>query len=352
MKQADTFHAIVMAVVAVLVAGSCRKAWEPDTGTGEPETKALTFSLRAAGGTRATGIRAADEEKVNRWLLFLFDEAGKRFTAPVEVDGSGSTVLTLPMDRTFTVCALANYASIPDVSTLSALSGTLSNLGDNALSSLVMFGSGTLRVDSDTDGYPVPVSRLVAKTGIQAVTVDMAEDFYAHEPFTLKAVYVTNVYTRSTLGSDPMPSGTRSSWYNTMGWHGTGSAPASAPLDALTGHTGIDRVIANGTTDQTGEYFYFYPNKTSDDTTSSFWSVRRTRLVIEAAIGTGAAARTCYYVVTLPPSKRNNTYIATSVRITHPGAPDPEEPTPYAMDVTFSTAADGWSGPVTINELS
>jgi hypothetical protein len=352
MKHADIFHVLVMAVMAVLVAGSCQKAWKPDAGTGEPETKALTFSLGAIGGTRATGIQVTDEEKVNRWLLFLFDEAGNRFMAPVEVSGSGSTVLTLPTGRTFTVCALANYASIPGVSTLSALSGTVSNLGDNALTSLVMYGSGTLKVDGDTDLYPVPVSRLVAKTGIRAITVDMADDFYAHETFTLKAVYVTNVYTRSTLAADPTPSGTRSLWYNTMGWHGTGSAPSSASLDALTGHTGINRVIANGSTDQTGEYFYFYPNKISDDTTSNLWSVRHTRLVIEASIGTGAAARACYYVVTLPASKRNNTYIATSVRITHPGAPDPEQPTPYAMEVTFSTATDGWTGPVTVNELS
>ena len=350
MKHFDILHAVVMAVAALGAAYSCQKAVTPDDG--EPETKTLTFSLGAIGSTRATGIRGADEEKVNRWMLFLFDESGNRFTAPVEVNGSGSTVLTLPTGRVFTVCALVNYTSIPGVSTLPALYGTVSNLSDNALSSLVMFGSGTLLVDAGTDIYPIPVSRLVAKTGVRSITVDMADDFYAHETFTLRGIYVTNVYTRSTLGADPNPSGTRSLWYNTMGWHGTGSAPASAPLDALTGHTGINRVIANGSTDQTGEYLYFYPNKTSDDTTSSLWSVRHTRLVIEASIGTGAAARTCYYVVTLPTSRRNNTYIAEAVLITHPGAPDPEQPTPYAMEVTFSTATDDWTGPVSVNEQS
>lgn len=339
-----------IALLAALV--SCQKPQKPDDAVEEPTEKEFVFVIGDAPQTRLTGVTYAAESNVSRWALYLFDSNGNRYGNPVQVSGNGQTVLTLPIGNTYTVCAVVNYPnsfSVTNVSTLSGLESTASNLGDNALSNFVMYGSCSLSVSVNTPpSVSIPVSRLVAKTGIQNITVNMTDDFYANETFTLKGIYVTNAYTRSTFGADPTPAGTRSLWYNTMGWHGTGSASTSTALDNLTGHVGMNRTIANGTTFQAAEYFYFYPNKTSDDTTSSLWSVRHTRLVIEASIG----ATTYYYVVTLPVSVRNNTYIATAVNITQPGALDPEQPTPYAMSVVFSTSTDDWAGPVNVEELS
>ena len=214
----------------------------------------------------------------------------------------------------------------------------------------------------------ISVERIVAKAEVTKVTVNMSEDIWKAKAFILKRMYLTNVctlYAGSVYGSDWFWA--RNLWYNTMGYHTSGSGyyngseavtGTSEAMDALTGDDSINAVItADGGTYETAHTFYFCPNIVTEeqDQPGALWSwenggscYHRTRLVLECSLD----GTTYYYVVSLPPSERNNSYIMSDVTISRPGSTDPEVETPGAVTVTWATATDDWYGPYTVTENS
>lgn len=328
-----SFAAVVSAVMLAVLQG-CGEVPLDDTGLAD-----VVFTI-GTGQTRST---LSDEDRVDHWSLFIFRASDGTMELNATSNDGGSITRSLAMDRTYRIFAVANAPagfSAALVSSEADLFSRASVLGDNT-SSLVMFGGGQYTISTGQTSQNIPVDRLACKLGVGRVTVNMSDPYYAAKTFVLRGVWVSNVYTGSTFGSDhsaaTVLSSGAGSWLNAMG---------SPGWDAV---TGINRTIAQGTGYDVDEYFYAYPNclDSAMDDRSGTWSPRCTRIVIHATLdGTDN-----YYAVTVPSMVRNNSYVATCT-ITKPGSSDPEVPTDGALEVTFSTDTDGWDGPVYVDEES
>ena len=323
---------------------------EPEDEELQEEMCTVEFSIDSPD-TKMTGISSTNETAINRWVLYIYDSSGSNGKAP-KVSSNGSNISVSITPGTYQVCAVVNYANSGSnafntsstISSKSTLESKVSYLADNAYNSLFMYGSAQFTFTAGSNGTKqIPVTRLVSRLGVSKVTVNMAKPSDAAQTFILKGIYATNVAARCTFGSDYGSSNTYlrpSNMYNAFGWMGSSSITSPAAPTALLGEPSINATISNGSSHTTAHYMYVYPNaSTSDSHSSSTSTVRNTRIVIEATLG----GVTYYYLIPVPGIVRNNTYTASQVTITGPGALDPELDSPAGLTVTFDTNIQDWS---------
>ena len=325
----------------------------------EPPCFAVEFRLedvpeaRAPGAqtTRATGVQASEETQVNGWTLCVYRLSDGQLAAAGSAASSAS--VTRPLSAgTYRAVAVVNPPASFDPSaflTEGALEGQTAFLADNARGALEMYGALSFTLGEGPASVAIQASRLVSKVLLRKVTLRLTDVGIAALPFTLDAVYLDNVPSRTAWGVDPDFSGLdsdRGRGYNAMGWHATGSCTSPACPDALLGDRNIGAQIAQGGSHRTEYTYYSLPNPTpaSADTRDAAWAKRATRLVIEARIGT----QTQYYVASLPEMARNHSYVIEEAVITGLGAADPETETPNSLALLFSVSDDGWEDGGTI----
>ena len=344
----------------------------------EDDSIPVEFRLSTPNTTRMTGVTDSNEATVDRWALFVFSPDGRLIGQPTVVEsGEGTSAAEKSVVKTlstgqYRIYAICNYPTSgddvfdPSDITLSNLSDKTSALVSNKRNGLVMSGNLSMTLTANGGGTKhISVSRLAAKAEVTKVTVNMTEDRWKEETFVLKRMYLTNICTVSQYYSTQLFANdwvwARNMWYNTMGYHTSGSGyfsgskavtEPSAEMDSLTGDYSINAVISsNGGSYETAHTFYFYPNPVTaeQDNPSDTWGNKhRTRMVLECSLD----GTTYYYAISLPPSTRNNSYIASDVLITRPGSTDPEVDTPGAVTVTWKTFMDDWDGPFIVTENS
>ena len=352
---------------ALLAAISCARPPvlpEDPSPAGDEPTVSVVFSATGPTGTKATGITSSGETAIGRWAVFAFDGASGWYTH--ETSAVGAPIpMVLRAGRTYTCYAMVNYPTSGtgafDPSTVhspSDLTGKVAYLSDNAVGSLLMFGSVTFTPSATfydpedpssavSENRTISVTRLVSRIDIGSVAVDFSgKPALQAKTFTLRNLYVTNAYRTSRYGSDWLPaelSGSRAAWYNTGGWH-RGEAGVSW-FDAILGDRNINAVVTPSSPYSTAHSFYAFPNPTpvtDDARETAAWSVRCTRLVIEATLGD----ETLYWGITVPSMTRNRIYTAASVTIHGRGSTDPEaESTEIDVNVTDTDWNDGWDNP-------
>ena len=305
--------------------------------------------------TRASGVPVSGEGQVNRWALCVYRLSDGMLAAFGSSSSSSSISKTLPAGE-YRAVALVNApvsgSGFFDPSanlTEAGLGGQVAFLSDNAAGSLEMYGHADFSLERNSVSVPIPVSRLVSKVVLRKLSLRLSDAGLAAYPFTLSAVYLDNVPSRTNWGRDLSYDelwADRSFWYNAMGWHAAGSCPSPACPDALLGDQPAGTVIAQGQSLVTDYVYYTLPNATTDsqDTRSGHWDKRATRLVIEARIG----PQVQYYVATLPGMARNRSYVIEEAVITGLGAADPETETPNSLELLFSLADAGWEDGGTI----
>lgn len=322
----------------LLLSAGCREAVPALAGKVE-----VTFSVREAD-TRTTGTDG--ERTVENWALLLFREG--------RLADFGTSDSEAPIKRSlqtgdYTAFAVVNPPASfrPGAYTfLTDLEAAPSDLKDNRPGRFLMTGNKAFAVRK-TEGSPesISVDRLVCKTVIRKVSTAFTDPVLASRTFVLKAIYLTNCYGRSRLGSDLAESETDadpSCWYNRMGFH------SDAGVDALLADRQIHLEIRENAPCLQAHTLYCYPNPTVRDSRSGEWSGRHTRLVLEAEIG----GKTYYYPITLPVLRRNNPCVIEEAVIRKLGSTDPEKDEPGSIEVTFDTAVNGWDPEYSVHENS
>ena len=314
-----------------------------------PEDEGLCDSVFAIRGvTKSTGVSEYAETNVTHWSVMLFDAGNEHAWYYASSDGDNDIHCTIRKGRPYRAYAIVNYPQDFSPSLIQGESQLLqyeSFLWSNTPDALVMFGSRVFP-EAPSGVSPIPVERLCSKVVVDKISVNMEDPVYASRDFTLDAVYLTNVCTYSTLGSDySMPEADYRFWYNAMGWHGSGTLRT---LDLLLGDKGIGIKIGNGFSYDSGHTFYTYPNTVTDDSTEEEWSPRHTRLVIEATLG----GKKYYYTITLPAMSRGVSYTISEAIIRKPGSLDPEKNVPGAIDASITITEDPWDSEYHTSEES
>ena len=321
----------------------------PAPGESELPCFPVEFRIGDVPDTRATGVVASEEGRVNRWSLCIFRLSDGWLAAAGTSSSSASIACTLPAGAYRAVAVVNVPVSGPGTFDPSAclteddLEGQTAFLADQAPGCLAMYGGESFFLETGPASFAIPVSRLVSKVMLRKVTLRLSDAGLAAYPFTLDAVYLDNVPSRTAwgrdLGFDEIETD-KSLWYNAMGWHTAGSCSSPACPDAVLGDRSLGVGIAQGQSHVRDYVYYTVPNATApgEDTRSATWAKRATRLVIEARIG----PQTQYYVATLPQMERNHSYVIEEAVITGLGAGDPETETPNSLELLFSLADDGW----------
>ena len=337
MKRANHV-AVSFLLPGLLLTAGCR-----GTVGNPPEKVDVSFSILGAD-TRTT--ISSGEGNVDRWTLLLYRE-GKLID--IGTSGSNSPIRCSLKAGTYTAYAIANPPSSfrPETySSFSKFSGAESDLRDNSPSHLVMFGSRTISVSGQNDRpQSIGVNRLVSKVAIRKISIDFTDPALRARTFRLKAIYLTNCYGINHLINDGEASemnANASCWYNRMGFH------SDAGVDALLADRSINAVITVLSPYKKEHHFYCYPNRADRDSRSGEWSIRHTRLVLEAEID----GKTYFYPITLPAMQRNKTYIIEEAIIRKLGSNDPEKDEPGSIDVVFETSVSDWSPTFTVQENS
>ena len=337
MKRANHV-AISFLLPGLLLTAGCRGA------VGDPPEKVdVSFSILGAD-TRTTVT--SGEGNVDRWTLLLYREGE---LIDVGTSGSDSPIQCSLKAGSYTAYAIANPPSSfrPEAySSLSTFSRAESDLRDNSPSYLVMFGSRTISVSNQNDhSQSIGVNRLVSKVGIRKISIDFTDPTLQSRTFRLKAIYLTNCYGKNHLEKDGEASemnADASSWYNRMGFH------SNTGVNALLADRGINTMITALSPYKKEHHFYCYPNWADQDSRSSEWSIRHTRLVLEAEID----GKTYFYPITLPAMQRNKTYIIEEAIIRKLGSNDPEKDEPGSIDVIYETSVSDWDPAFTVQENS
>ena len=269
-------------------------------------SKALGTPSKAFGApTKASGSATeANETALKSVQVFVFNSSDN--LEAYESATTGSVNLTCTKGAK-TIAAVVNGEALSGIKTLSELTGTVSKFSENSAEGLVMFGTVTKTIETNTS-VTLEVARLAAKVVIGKITNSIKMAQYQGSPIAVKAIYLINVAGDAKFTGAYTPS----LWLN--------QSKNSETADNLYYEEPSSLSIAYGKSDESGHYFYCYPNPTSEDSTASTWSARHTRLVVEATVG----GQTCYYPITLPVINANTVYTVSELIITMIGTDSPD----------------------------
>lgn len=369
-------------LVAALALVACNKNIAPVAETGEElkETGALVVAVSTESQNTKANSNAVEESKVNTLQVFVFEAAtGKLETDKYETNTKTITLSTLTGAKHVWAIANAPKINLAKDALESVLANTVSNLGENTITGLTMVGvsaptspgsipftPGNVTVGAYTVGntetitsVPINLYRLGARISLDKVTVDFTGSALQGKSFSIKDIYLKNVVNALHFDGTPVDLNVESFWTNRISDHAPNggsyyldNASPKNDVSSLLCDKGLSLDVAN--TDGTaplsvGKYWYVYPNPRTENSTSSTWSPRRTRLVIHALIGGDTHT---YYQFDVPPAGiptetdkiilNNHTYDITNIKITMYGKDndDDDEPTETGKASITVTVSD------------
>lgn len=319
------FSMAVMAVSLMLFQTGCQK--EVPTSSSEEKVR-LEVSVPVAETKVLSG---ASENATKNYQVFLFNDKNV-LEAYVNCNTSD-----ISLDCTMgskTVVVLVNAPAINDVTTMPALLGKKSSLSDNAADAFVMEGQIQVSITTNKDvSVVVPVTRQVAKVELVDITTAFELPQYRNMSFKVSAVYLINVPADKKYFSTEAPT----LWLNKMAY-------AQSDDNSLIYDDMEDFVVTDSSPYSADNAFYTYPNPTVDDSFSTTWGARHTRLVVETLLGTTRY----YYPVTLPVLQQNKRY-EVSLKITRPGSYSPDTVVDkFAAD--FAVTVKDWEVGASVSE--
>lgn len=323
MKQILILLGAVLALAVSCDSGTCSLCGEI------AELRHVRLSLAGVSvRTRAENVTDDQESAVTECVLYVFNRDGQLVSRYESGSGTFDFYLT---DETYDFVAVVNKRQLPDSPTRSELSGLATTLAENTVGHFVMAGSLADHVIQGDEKITVNVRRIVSKVTYTVRTAFTG--LLAEKPFTVEAVYLTNVAGENNLGVTARPDG-NAAWYNKMDRTGTAGA-----VDALL-YGNLSASLAATDSIRSGHTFYPYPNSSADNHDKDAWSARCTRFVVKATLG----GKTTYYPVTIPVTQRNKHYhidlTISSYGVDHP-EDDPKENSYVEAVISVSDWEDG-----------
>ena len=287
----------------------------------EGERCELTVGIAGSPLTKATGSTAEDEVAVKMLQIYVF--RGDVLDAYAKVKGSKvATVNCTAGDRE--IYALVNDVERSSIDTKAQLLAAVSDFNNTQIGGFAMIGS-VQKTLPQNDTITIDVTRLASRVKIKKITRNFTSPSLAAGNLKIECMGLQNVATDINLGLTSSPT----TWTNKKNL-------GSIDNDYL--FERADQTMANGDTYETAHTFFCYPNPTTDDSSSSTWCPRHTRLVVMTSFGDDVY----YYPITLPVLEPNKSYEIENLTLTRLGSEDPDVPVTF-QDCTFDLNIKPWT---------
>ena len=305
-------------------------------------TQMATLEVNVSDGvaTRATSVKDSQiGTAAGDIQVLVFNSAGNLVGFGENAASSSNISISVPTGSVKCYAVVNSSEDLSSVSKESTLTSKVSYLKNNSVTKMEMIGSASKTIAAGANSVSIPVKRFAAKVQIDKITPAFTAPAHKAQEFKLTGIYLVNVngscpYTlTSTAGSTDY-------WYNKMKYvSGDCNALISDKLSSpVTLQASADAV----TPYTTSHYLYCYPNPVTTDSSSSSWSNRYTRLVVETTLG----GTTYYYPVNIPTPLANTLYQITNMKITGLGSDSPDkivEKGSVSVSITVTDWSTGFS---------
>ena len=285
------------------------------------KTQMATLEVNVVDGiaTRATSVNDANIGTAERDIqVLVFNSEGDLLAYGANEDCSTKVSLSIPTG-TVECYAVANaYDDLSVIATKTIFLKHLSHLKDNDPTRMEMLGSITQTIAAGTNSVSIAVKRFASKVQIDKVTPAFTSPAHRAMEFKIVGVYLINVNGTCPYTMVPTAASESTSWYNKRKY-------VSGDCNHLITDKFSTPVVMQTTTGEvtpysTPHYLYCYPNPVTTDVSTTTWSERVSRLVVETTLG----GKTYYYSVNIPTPQCNTVYQITNMKITGVGTDTPD----------------------------
>ena len=309
---------LFMAFVA-LSSLACSKVNPLEQAAQTKQMATLEVNVAQDVTTRATSVNDANIGTAERDIqVLVFNGDGNLLAYAQNKESSTTISMSIP---TGTVECYAVANAIDDLSviaTKTAFLKRLSHLKDNDPTRMQMLGSVTKTVAAGTNSVSIAVKRFASKVQIDKITPAFTSPAHRAMEFKLMGVYLINVNGTCPYTMVPTAASESTSWYNKRKY--VNGDCNHLITDKFSTPVVMQTAAGVVTPYSKPHYLYCYPNPVTTDVSTTTWSERVSRLVVETTLG----GTTYYFSVNIPSPQSNTVYKITNMKITGLGTDTPD----------------------------
>ena len=285
------------------------------------ETQMATLEVNVFDGitTRATSVNDANIGTAERDMqVLVFNSEGDLLAYGANEDSSTKVSLSIPTGTVECYAVVNSYDDLSVIATKTVFLKHLSHLKDNDPTRMEMLGSITKSVVAGENSVSIAVKRFASKVQIDKITPAFAAPAHRAMELKLTGIYLINVNGTCPYTMVPTAASESTSWYNKRKY--VSGDCNHLITDKFSTPVVMQTSAGVVTPYSTPHYLYCYPNPVTTDVSTTTWSERISRLVIETTLG----GTTYYYSVNIPTPQCNTIYQITNMKITGLGSDTPD----------------------------
>ena len=285
------------------------------------KTQMATLEVNVFDGitTRATSVNDSQiGTEAGDIQVLIFDSSERIVAYGKNAAGSSAISLSVPTGTLKCYAVVNGSVDLWGVLKEIGLLDKISYLKDNSVTKMEMLGCVTKEIGTGNNSVSIPVKRFASKIQIDKITPAFAAPAHRALEFKLTGIYLINV--NGTCPYTMIPTGAResTSWYNKRKY--VSGDCNNLITDKFSTPVTLQTSAGEVTPYSTPHYLYCYPNPVTTDISTTTWSERVSRLVVETTLG----GTPYYYSVNIPTPQCNTVYQITNMKITGIGTDTPD----------------------------
>ena len=280
------------------------------------QTQMATLEVNVAEGitTRATSVNDANiGSAAGDIQVLVFNNEGDLLAYGVNAASSSTISISIPTGTVECHAVVNSSDDLSNISTKTNFLKRLSHLKNNTTSRMEMLGSVSKTVAAGANSVSIAVKRFASKVQIDKITPTFAAPAHRAMEFKLTGIYLINVNGTCPYTMVPTAASESTSWYNKRKY--VSGDCNHLITDKFSTPVVMQTAAGVVTPYSKSHYLYCYPNPVTTDVSTTTWSERVSRLVVETTLG----GTTYYYSVNIPTPQCNTVYQITNMKITGVG---------------------------------
>ena len=285
------------------------------------QTQMATLEVNVFDGitTRATSVNDANIGTAERDIqVLVFNSEGDLLAYGANEDSSTKVSLSIPTGTVECYAVVNSYDDLSVIATKTVFLKHISHLKDNDPTRMEMLGSVTKSVVAGENSVSIAVKRFASKVQIDKITPAFTAPAHRAMEFKITGIYLINVNGTCPYTMVPTAASESTSWYNKRKY--VSGDCNHLITDKFSTPVAMQTSAGVVTPYSTPHYLYCYPNPITTDVSTTTWSERVSRLVVETTLG----GTTYYYSVNIPTPQCNTVYQITNMKITGLGTDTPD----------------------------